>query len=72
MPAYLLQCSECGEKYPETICSMTERTSRRCIVCQGALQNDYSRQRTTNFQLKGSWPGKDLTLEGKILKDRSA
>ena len=71
MPTYVLVCSECGFRVAECLLTMKERAEAFCTECGCAdsLTNDYSRQTTSHFQLKGQWPGKLHTLENKLLKD---
>ena len=72
MPAYVLICEDCGNKLEEVVCSVADRDTLSCEVCTGHLTNDYSRMATSNFQLKGmDWPGKQIALEGQILRDRN-
>ena len=72
MPNYSLICSECGFRVADCFLTMREREDAFCTECGCAdsLENDYSRPHGANFQLKGNnWPGKNLSLETKLLKD---
>ena len=71
MPTYVLRCDDCGFRVAECFLTMKEREKAYCHECGAAdgLGNDYERMDTTNFSLKGHWPGKDLSLETKLLKD---
>ncbi len=71
MPNYSLVCHYCNAKVADCFMTMIERENAFCRECGGAdsLENDYSRPHGANFQLKGHWPGKDLSLETKLLKD---
>ena len=73
MPAYVLICSECEGTLPELVCSIAEREAMRCPDCGAGLTNDYLRQGTSNFQLKGGgWPGKAVKMENDIVRERDS
>ena len=75
MPLYACVCTKCDRPLEEFVATVSQRERMRCPdpKCQGKLTNDYSRIKTSNFSLKGSnWPGKQIALEGQIMKNRNA
>lgn len=72
MPLYALVCTKCGRQLPETVMTIPQREKARCPdkKCRGKLTNDYGRHETSNFALKGEFPGKSIKLENQIMRER--